>query len=97
MLILTRRAGESIVIGNNVVVKIVEVRGDQIRLGIEAPRDVQVHREEVYREIEAHNTRAASSVNQARKLAARMPRPVRQESAQDAPPSADERASPLDP
>ena len=54
MLVLTRRAGESVMIGDNVIVTVLEARGDVIRLGIQAPRDVQVHREEVYRELEAH-------------------------------------------
>jgi carbon storage regulator len=48
VLVLTRRAGESIVIGEDVVVTVLEVRGDQIRLGIDAPRDVEVHRREVF-------------------------------------------------
>jgi len=47
MLVLTRRVNERIVIGDNVVVTVLEVRGEQVRLGIEAPRDVKVFREEV--------------------------------------------------
>lgn len=49
MLVLTRRANQSIMIGDDVVVTVLEVRGDQVRLGIVAPREVDVHREEVYR------------------------------------------------
>jgi carbon storage regulator len=49
MLVVTRRANESIVIGDDVVVTVLEVRGDQIRLGIDAPRSVAVHHEEVFR------------------------------------------------
>lgn len=60
MLVLTRRAGESIMIGSDVVVRVVEVRGDVVRLGVDAPREVQVHREEVYRELQAANQSAAS-------------------------------------
>jgi carbon storage regulator len=62
MLILTRRAGESIVIGGDVVVTIVEAGRDQVRVGIEAPRNVAVHRQEVYAEISRENeaARAAS-------------------------------------
>ncbi len=60
MLILTRRIGESIVIGDDVVLTVVEVRGDAVRLGIAAPRSVNVHREEVYRELQAANQGAAS-------------------------------------
>jgi len=48
VLVLTRRAEESILIGRDVVVTVLEVRGDQVRLGIVAPREVDVHREEVY-------------------------------------------------
>ncbi|MSO36892.1 MAG: carbon storage regulator [Acidimicrobiia bacterium] len=53
MLVLTRRRTERVMIGNDVVVTVLEIRGDQVRLGIEAPRDVQVHREEVMQAIEA--------------------------------------------
>jgi carbon storage regulator len=48
MLVLTRHAKQSIMIGDNIVVTVLEVRGDQVRLGIRAPRDIDVHREEVY-------------------------------------------------
>lgn len=51
MLILTRRIGESIVIGDNIVMTVLGVKGAQVRLGIEAPRDVSVHREEIYQRI----------------------------------------------
>jgi carbon storage regulator len=47
MLILTRRIGESLVIGENIVVRVVEIKGTQVRLGIEAPGDVQILREEL--------------------------------------------------
>jgi carbon storage regulator len=60
MLVLTRRAGESVMIGDDVVITVLETRGDVIRIGIKAPRDVQVHREEVYRELQAANREAAS-------------------------------------
>ena len=61
MLVLTRRAGESVVIGGNVVVTVVEVRGDVVRVGIEAPREVQVHREEVFRAVREANLAAAAA------------------------------------
>ena len=51
MLILTRRIGEKIIIGENVTVAILGVKGQQIRIGIDAPRDITVHREEVYQTI----------------------------------------------
>lgn len=59
MLILTRKRDESIIIGDDVKVTIVDVRGDQVKLGIDAPRHISVHREEVYREIQEENRRAA--------------------------------------
>jgi carbon storage regulator len=61
MLVLTRRAGESIVIGDEVRVVVLDVRGDTVRLGIEAPRNVQVHRAEVYAEAQAANANATGS------------------------------------
>jgi carbon storage regulator len=60
MLVLTRRAGESVMIGDDVVITVLESRGDVIRIGIQAPRDVQVHREEVYKELRDVNREAAS-------------------------------------
>ena len=60
MLVLTRRPGESVMIGDDVVITVLDVRGDVVRLGIRAPRSVQVHREEVYRELQKANREAAS-------------------------------------
>ncbi len=60
MLILTRRAGESIVIGDDIVVTIVEAGRDHVRVGIDAPRSVAVHRQEVYLAISAENEAARS-------------------------------------
>ena len=71
MLVLTRKTGESIVVGNEVVVTVLEVRGDQVRIGIKAPRSIQVHREEVYREIEQTNASAAASVKRASSMLSR--------------------------
>lgn len=62
MLVLSRRPGESIVIGNDIVVTVLEVRGGQIRIGIDAPRNLQVHREEVYQEVCRENEKAIASV-----------------------------------
>jgi carbon storage regulator len=53
MLVLTRRLNQSIKIGDNVEVTVIEVRGDQVRLGVTAPRDIAVHRKEVYLQIHA--------------------------------------------
>jgi carbon storage regulator len=60
VLVLTRRPGESIMIGDDVVVTVLDVRGDVVRVGIKAPRSVQVHREEVYVELQKANRDAAS-------------------------------------
>ena len=78
MLVLSRRVGESVMIGDDVVLTVVEVRGDIVRLGIDAPRDVKVHREEVYREVEAANRAAATSPDglSAAAALARLPRPA---------------------
>lgn len=51
MLILTRRVGETVMIGDNVTVTVLGVKGNQVRLGVNAPRDVAVHREEIYERI----------------------------------------------
>lgn len=51
MLVLSRKVNERILISDNISIMVVEVRGDKVRLGIEAPRDVTVHREEVYKAI----------------------------------------------
>ncbi|GAB7189427.1 hypothetical protein NUM3379_01330 [Kineococcus sp. NUM-3379] len=58
---MTRRAGESVVIGESVVVRVLEVRGDVVRVGIDAPRDVQVHRQEVYDAVRDANVAAAAA------------------------------------
>lgn len=62
MLVLTRKVGESIVIGQDIEVTVLEVRGEQVKLGIRAPRSVAVHRKEVYLAIQAENREAVQSV-----------------------------------
>ncbi|MCS5617949.1 MAG: carbon storage regulator CsrA [Planctomycetota bacterium] len=59
MLVLSRQRDESIMIGDNIVVTIVDIRGDKVRLGINAPAEVPVHRQEVYEAIQRENVRAA--------------------------------------
>ena len=59
MLVLSRHRDESIMIGDDVVVTIVDIRGDKVRLGIDAPQDIPVHRQEVYEAIQRENQKAA--------------------------------------
>jgi carbon storage regulator len=58
MLVLTRKPGESIIIDGRIVVKVVRLDGDAVRIGIDAPPDVPVHRQEVYQEIQQSNQEA---------------------------------------
>jgi len=61
MLVLARKTNESVIIGDNIEVMIVDVKGDQVKLGIKAPKDVRVFRGEIYREIQKENIEAAKS------------------------------------
>jgi len=56
MLILTRRVGETLMIGDNVTVTVLRVKGNQVRLGVNAPKDVSVHREEIFERIQQEET-----------------------------------------
>lgn len=59
MLVLSRQRNESIMIGDNIIITVVDIRGDKVRLGIEAPSEIPVHRKEVYEAIKRENLRAA--------------------------------------
>ena len=61
MLVLTRREDESIMIGNDIEVKVLDLKDNQVKLGVVAPRSVAVHRREVYLAIQAENAQAASA------------------------------------
>lgn len=60
MLILTRRVGETLMIGDDVTVTVLGVKGNQVRIGVNAPRDVAVHREEIYERIKREQAQAAA-------------------------------------
>lgn len=59
MLVLTRKRNESIVVGDNIEITVVDIQGDQVRIGINAPKSVSIHRKEIYLEIQAENKKAA--------------------------------------
>jgi carbon storage regulator len=60
MLVLTRRSNQSIVIGTDVVITVLEIHGDSVRIGVDAPRSIQVHRSEVFEAVQEANRAAAS-------------------------------------
>jgi carbon storage regulator len=60
MLILTRRVGESVIVGDDVTITVLGVKGNQVRIGINAPKDVSVHREEIYKRIKQEQQQPGS-------------------------------------
>ncbi|WP_371362984.1 Translational regulator CsrA [Sporomusa rhizae] len=63
MLALTRKIGERIVIGDNITVTIVDIKGDSIRIGVDAPKEVKIYRGEIYDAIVAENKQSAKSID----------------------------------
>ncbi len=61
MLVLTRKKNQSIIVGDDVEIVVVDIKGDQIKLGVNAPKSIAVHRKEVYEEIQKENQLAASA------------------------------------
>jgi carbon storage regulator len=72
LLVLTRKLGEKIQIGDNISILIMDIKGKQVRLGIEAPSEIKVHREEIYKRIKEENIKASnielSELNKLEKL-----------------------------
>lgn len=69
MLVLSRHRDESIMIGDDVVITIVDIRGDKVRLGIKAPQEIPVHRQEVYDAIKRENQGSSEDPNASKKTA----------------------------
>ncbi|HEY0249484.1 MAG TPA: carbon storage regulator CsrA [Gryllotalpicola sp.] len=69
MLVLTRKIGESVVIGENITVTVIDVKGDTVRVGIDAPREVSVKRSEILEQIAAETAEAAAATDAASVLA----------------------------
>jgi carbon storage regulator len=61
MLILARKQGEAIQIGNGIEIKVISIQGDQVKIGIEAPKTVEVYRKEIYEQIQEENKQAATT------------------------------------
>ncbi len=74
MLVLTRKPRQQIMIGDNIVINVVEVQGDNVRIAIEAPREVKIYRGEIYREIQEENQKAAALVPKELDLSQALPR-----------------------
>ena len=72
MLVLTRKLGESIAIDDHIKIRVVQIKGKQVRLGIEAPRDTKIHREEVYMAIQNSNEESVQSSSEGARSISKM-------------------------
>lgn len=72
MLVLTRKIGESIAIDDHIKIRVVQIKGKQVRLGIEAPKDTKIHREEVYLSIQEQNKQSISTTSDKAQAVAKM-------------------------
>lgn len=75
MLVLTRKLGESIAIDDNIKITVVQIKGKQVRLGIQAPSDTKIHREEVYVAIQDQNKAAVATSSDSARRASKMLKP----------------------
>jgi len=75
MLVLTRKLGESIAIDDNIKITVVQIKGKQVRLGIQAPQDTKIHREEVYLAIQEQNKQAVSSTSDSTRKISKLLKP----------------------
>lgn len=62
MLVLSRKKGETIIIGDNIEISVIDIQGDTVRIGINAPRDISIYRQEIYQEIQAENRKALENL-----------------------------------
>ena len=75
MLVLTRKLGESIAIDDHIKIRVVQIKGKQVRLGIEAPKDTKIHREEVYAAIQDQNQQSATVTGDKSRSVAKLLKP----------------------
>lgn len=75
MLVLTRKLGESIAIDDHIKIRVVQIKGKQVRIGIEAPKDTKIHREEVYAAIQDQNTQSAQVSSDATRSISKLLKP----------------------
>lgn len=72
MLVLTRKLGESIVIDDHIKIRVEKIKGKQVRLGIEAPKDLKIHREEVYMAIQNQNEQSVKTSSESSRAVAKL-------------------------